>query len=474
MRETMTFNQLTQADTDYFIKILGAKHVLTEQADIEPHTEEPRKLYTKDSPCVLRPANTEQVSQILKHANTRKLAVIPQGGNTGLVGAQVPHTGDEIIISLSRLSGDIKVSAQTQSLTCGVGNTLTQVQLAALEAGLFFPLSLASEGSCQIGGNISSNAGGTGVLKYGNTRDLVLGLEVVMADGEVWNGLKNLRKDNTGYDLKHMFIGAEGTLGIVTQACLKLYAKPQNTATAFCAIQNPQEAVNLLSLAQKNCDNQVTAFEIIPQIGIDFVLKHGQDVRFPLESQAPWYILIELAHTDDALMNILEQAFEQELVSDAALAQNETQAKEFWKLRHILSEVQGLEGGSIKHDISVAVADIPAFLKQAALIVEATIPDARPVPFGHIGDGNLHYNVSQPVDMDKQKYLSKWYDVADKIHALVVKMNGSVSAEHGIGQMKYKDMREIKSPVELKMMRQIKTQFDPNNILNPYKTIPLD
>lgn len=470
----MTYNQLNDADVTFFQQLLGAKYVLTNTGDIEPHINEPRKLYKAESPCILRPANTQQVSKIMQYANERQLGIIPQGGNTGLVGAQVPKIGGEIILSLSRLSGDIKVSQQTQSLNCGVGNTLAQVQLAALDAGLFFPLSLASEGSCQIGGNIASNAGGTGVLKYGNMRDLVLGLEVVMADGQIWNGLKNLRKDNTGYDLKHLFIGSEGTLGVVTQACLKLYAKPQHNAIAFCAIQSPQDAVNLLSLAQKSSDNQVTAFEIIPQIGIDFVLKHGQDMRFPLESQSPWYILLELASPDDALMNILEAAFETELVSDAAIAQNETQAKDFWRMRHVLSEVQGIEGGSIKHDISVAVADIPAFLTKAEKIVEAVIPNARPIPFGHIGDGNLHYNVSQPVDMDRQKFLDQWYNLADKIHELVLSMNGSVSAEHGIGQMKFNDMRDIKSNVELTMMRQIKTQFDPKNILNPYKTIPLE
>ncbi|MBL1419195.1 MAG: FAD-binding oxidoreductase [Alphaproteobacteria bacterium] len=470
----MIYNHLDNNDIEFFTQLLGAKYVLTDKAKIEPHIEEPRKIYTGQSPCVLRPANTEQVSKIMTYANKRLLAIIPQGGNTGLVGAQVPKLGGEIILSLSRLSADIKVSKQTQSLTCGVGNTLAQVQLAALNSGLFFPLSLASEGSCQIGGNISSNAGGTGVLKYGNMRDLVLGLEVVMADGQIWNGLKNLRKDNTGYDLKHLFIGSEGTLGIVTQACLKLYAKPQHTAIAFCGIQNPQDAVNLLSLAQKNSDNQVTAFEIIPQIGIDFVMKHGQDMRFPLQSQAPWYILLELASQDEVMMNILEKAVEAELVSDAVVAQNETQAKDFWRLRHVLSEVQRLEGGSIKHDISVAVADIPEFLAKAEKIVKSVVPDARPVPFGHIGDGNLHYNISQPVDMDKQKFLNHWYDVADKVHDLVLSMNGSVSAEHGIGQMKFNDMRKIKSDIELTMMRQIKTQFDPKNILNPMKTIPLD
>lgn len=470
----MTYNQLNDADIEFFTELLGAKHVLSNKADIASYVEEPRKLYSMESPCVLRPADTQQVSKIMAYAYKRQLAVIPQGGNTGLVGAQVPKLGGEIILSLSRFSGDIKVSKQTQSLSCGVGNTLAQVQMAALEADLFFPLSLASEGSCQIGGNIASNAGGTGVLKYGNMRDLVLGLEVVMADGQIWNGLKVLRKDNTGYDLKHLFIGSEGTLGIITHANLKLYAKPQHTATAFCAIQSPDEAVNLLSLAQKNSDNQVTAFEIIPQIGIDFVLKHGQDMRFPLESQAPWYILLELAGGDDTLTDILEKAFEAELVSDAAIAQNETQAKDIWRLRHVLSEVQGIEGGSIKHDISVAVADIPQFLARAADIVQAVIPDARPVPFGHIGDGNLHYNVSQPINMKRQEFLDQWYNLADKIHALVLEFNGSVSAEHGIGQMKFNDMREIKSNIELTMMRQIKTQFDPKNILNPQKTIPLD
>ena len=469
----MTHNPLSNTNIEFFKTLLGKKYVLIEQGDIAPYIEETRKIYSAQSPCVLRPANTEQVSKIMQHAYAHNLAIVPQGGNTGLVGAQVPKTGSEIILSLSRLNGDIKISKLTQSLTCGAGNTLAQVQLAADQADLLFPLSLASEGSCQIGGNIASNAGGTGVLKYGNMRDLVLGLEVVMADGQIWDGLKVLRKDNTGYDLKHLFIGSEGTLGIVTQATLKLYAKPQNTSIAFCAINHPKDAVNLLSLVQKNSDNQVTAFEIIPQIGIDYVLKHGHDARFPLGDKSPWYILLELSADEDKLIEILEKAFEAEFVTDAAIAQNKSQANEFWYLRHMLSEVQSLEGGSINHDISVAVADIPEFLSKAAIIVEATIQNARPVPFGHIGDGTLHNNVSQPVGMDKQEFLDQWSKLADKVHALVLELNGSISAEHGIGQMKFGAMSKIKSPIELNMMRQIKQQFDPKNILNPSKTVPL-
>ncbi len=459
---------------EFFTNLLTQKHVLTTQDSTQPYTEEPRKKYHATTRCVLRPKNTEQVSKVMQYAHKHNLPIIPQGGNTGLVGGQVPKLGTEIILSLSRLSNTIEISKSNQSLTCGAGTTLQQVQQAADDENLFFPLSLASEGSCQIGGNIATNAGGTGVLKYGNMRDLVLGLEVVMANGEIWSGLKSLRKDNTGYDLKHLFIGSEGTLGIITKACLKLYAKPKNIATAFCAINSPQDAVDLLTLSQQNSNNQVITFEIIPQIGIDFVLKHGDNPRFPLTEKTPWYILLETTGSDEQLTNILEQAFEKSLIQDATIAQNKTQAKEFWYLRHMLSEVQSLEGGSIKHDISVPITDIPSFLIKAKKIVEATIPNARPVPFGHIGDGNLHYNISQPKDMDKQEFLSHWQTLADKIHALVLDFNGSISAEHGIGQMKYEDMKKIKSSLELALMQKIKQSLDPKNLLNPEKTVPLE
>ncbi len=469
----MTDKQLSQADINFFTALLGEKYVITNQSDVAPFTEEPRHLFKNTCPCVLKPQNTEQISKIMDYANKQKLAIVPQGGNTGLVGGQVPAHDNEIILSLSRLNGDIEVSKSTQSLSCSSGNTLLQIQQAAAEAGLYFPLSLGSEGSCQIGGNISTNAGGTGVLKYGNMRDLVLGLEVVLADGEIWNGLRTLRKNNTGYDLKHLFIGGEGTLGIITKATLKLFTKPNHITTAFCAIDCPQKAVDLLSMMQKLSNNQIHAFELISQVAIDLVAKHSQNSRFALDEKSPWYILLDMGTDINGLTDILEQAFNAELITNAAIAQNETQAKEFWYPRHIIPEMQTMEGGSIKHDISVPIANIPDFIKSGTAIVQAIVPNCRPVTFGHIGDGNLHYNVSQPVNMDKQEYLSYWAEMNAAVNQLVMSYDGSFSAEHGIGQLKVQTMSDYKSKIELKMMRQIKQQFDPNNILNPNKTVPL-
>jgi FAD/FMN-containing dehydrogenase len=453
--------------------LIGDRHVLSAADDMVPYLREWRDLFHGKAACVVRPGSTAEVSAIMKLAHETGTPVVPQGGNTGLVGGQIPlGEGREIILSLARMSALRAVDATGNTLTIEAGATLLDVQQEADKAGRLFPLSLASEGSCTIGGNLATNAGGTAVLAYGNSRDLCLGLEVVLADGRIWNGLNTLRKDNTGYDLKNLFIGAEGTLGIITAAVLKLFPKPRSKATAFVAVPHPEAALSLLNLARGMTGGLVTTFELMPRIGIDFVLKHGQGARDPLSQLSPWYVLVELfsqaeTGTDELMESVLAAAFEQELATDATLAASLDQALGLWKLRELLSEVQGREGGSIKQDISVPVADTPAFLARAIAAVEALIPGCRPVPFGHLGDGNIHFNISQPVGADKAAFLARWGDVDHVVHAILHEMHGSISAEHGIGRLKRDLLPGVKDPVALEMMRALKATLDPKGIMNP-------
>ena len=341
-----------------------------------------------------------------------------------------------------------------------------------MSAGRLFPLRIASEGSCRIGGNLSTNAGGLNVLAYGNARDLCLGLEVVLPDGRIWNGLRRLRKDNTGYDLKNLFIGAEGTLGVITAAVLKLYPKPRTHETAFIAVTSAQAAVDLLSLAKEMSGNRVVAFELLPRIAMDFTVKH-MGVSNPLAEFSPWYALSELADpTAGSFEAILEEAMARGLVTDATVAQSEAQRQALWAIRELMPESQKFEGGSIKHDVSVPVSRIPQFIVEATKAVENFMPQARVMSFGHMGDGNLHFNVSQPPGMDKKKYLDQWNEMNAVVFDVVLKFDGSISAEHGIGRLKKHHMAEIKSPVELQMMRDLKKLFDPGNIMNPGKVLP--
>jgi FAD/FMN-containing dehydrogenase len=358
------------------------------------------------------------------------------------------------------------------TMTVQAGATLKSVQVAADEAGRLFPLSLASEGSCRIGGNLSTNAGGLNVLAYGTARDLCLGLEVVLPDGRIWNGLRRLRKDNTGYDLKNLFIGAEGTLGIITAAVLKLFPKPRTYETAFIAVNSPQAAVDLLSLAKEMSGNRVVAFELLPRIAMDFTVKH-MGISNPLREFSPWYALSELADpAAGSFETILEEATARGMVTDATVAQSEAQRQALWAIRELMPESQKFEGGSIKHDVSVPVSRIPQFIIEATRAVENYMPQARVISFGHIGDGNLHFNVSQPLGMDKKKYLDLWNEMNAVVFDVVLKFNGSISAEHGIGRLKKHHMSEIKSPVELQMMHDLKNLFDPTNIMNPGKVLP--
>jgi len=454
-----------------FIAIVGAKNAITEPLDQAAYLKEWRDLWKGHTPVVLRPATTAEVSAILKLAHETGTKIVPQSGNTGLVGGQTP-LGDEVLLSLDRMNKIIAVDSADNSITVEAGCILQRVQEAAAAVDRLLPLSLASEGTCRIGGNLSTNAGGLNVLAYGPARDMCLGLEVVLADGRIWNGLKALRKDNTGYDLKDLFIGAEGTLGVITAAVLKLLPRPQRVDTAFCAVPNPAAAVALLSIAKSASGNRVVAFELMPEIGVGFAVKHLQAVN-PLAEASPWVVLLEFADAaPEALENCLESAMQQGLVTDGVVAQSEAQRRSFWNLREALSESQKFEGGSIKHDISVPVSKVPEFIEAATAAVLRFMPSARVCGFGHLGDGNLHFNVTQPVGMDKQAYLSQWREMNAVVYAEVLKRNGSVSAEHGIGRLKTEDMCDIKSPLELELMRGLKQLFDPKGILNPGRVLP--
>jgi FAD/FMN-containing dehydrogenase len=463
---------------DRFVTIVGRANAFTEAGEIAPYLIEDRGLYRGQAPLVLRPGSTEEVAAILKLAQETNTAVVPQGGNTGLVGAQTPYEdGRAIVLSLGRLNRIREVDAAGNTMTVEAGVILASAQEAAREADRLFPLSLGAEGTCQIGGNLSTNAGGTAVLAYGNTRDLVLGLEVVLADGRVWNGLRKLRKDNTGYDLKHLFVGAEGTLGVITAAVLKLFPYPRARETAFIGLADPRRALDLLNRMKAAAGPSLTSFELMPRIGIEFCLRHLAGARDPLSAPQEWYVLAEVSSGDapervrSLMEEVLGQAFEDGLVQDAALAESEAQAQEFWRMRTGLSEVQKPEGGSIKHDVSVPIAAVPDFLAQADAAVLAACPDARIVAFGHLGDGNIHYNVSQPVGADRAAFLARWDEVNSIVHEIVAAHGGSISAEHGIGRLKRHLMEEIKSPVELELMRGIKQLLDPKGILNPGKLL---
>jgi len=459
-------------------EIVGPEHALTDPDQQLPYLREWRDLYIGRTPLVLRPANTEQVSRILALCNEARVGVVPQAGNTGLVGGQVPfESGNEIVLSVSRLKQIREINPAAYSMTVEAGLTLAECRAAAERADRLFPLSLPSEGTCQIGGNLATNAGGVGVLAYGNARQLVLGLEVVLADGRIVPGLKALKKDNTGYDLKDLFIGSEGTLGVITAAVLKLFPRPAESATAMVALAEISHALDLFSLAQETAGRSVTAFEFIPRICIDFVLRNIPGTREPFPKTYPWYVLIEIsgAKADGQaareMEDVLGQAAERGLLLDAVLAGSLSQARDLWRLRESVSEAQKPEGGNIKHDVSVPIAKIAEFIERADRIVESICPGARPLPLGHFGDGNIHYNIAQPVDMGKERFLEFWEPITTAVHELVAEMGGSISAEHGIGRMKRKDLERYKSAVELELMRRIKAAFDPNGILNPGKLL---
>jgi FAD/FMN-containing dehydrogenase len=458
-------------DTLDRLKDLVGPHGFSDDPDeLAPHLTEWRNRFVGKTALLLKPANTDEVAAVVRICAENDIGIVPQGGNTGLVGGQIPRPdGEDLLLSLQRMHEIRVVDPIDNSMTVEAGCTLAVAQQAAAEANRLLPLSLAAEGTSQIGGNLSTNAGGVHVLRYGNARDSVLGVEVVMPDGNVWNGLRALRKDNTGYDLKHLFIGAEGTLGIITAAVLKLYPRPHQVETIFASVENPDKVLALLSLARDMTGDAVMAFEMMARFALDLVTRHIPGTSNPLSEPAPWYVLTELTVARDVAEAFLEAAMKQELILDAVMAGTAAQAHELWKLRESISESQKHEGGSIKHDISVPVSHIPAFVREGLAAAEHLIPGIRPVPFGHVGDGNLHFNFSQPVAMDKEAYLARWQDLNRVVHDIVHAHGGSISAEHGIGVLKREEIRRYKSPIELDLMRRIKQALDPKGIMNPGK-----
>ena len=458
--------------------VVGSEHALTDPDQQMPFLREMRDVYFGKSPLVLRPADVEQVAKCLALCNEARVAVVPQAGGTGLVGGQVPfERGDEIVLSIARLNRVRKVDAAGYNMTVEAGLTLAECQAEADKAGRFFPLSLPSEGSCRIGGNMGTNAGGVGVLAYGNTRQLILGIEAVLADGRIIPGLKALKKDNTGYDLRDLLIGSEGTLGIITAAVLKLFPRPAEKATAFVALPKLESALDLFTIAHDTALSNLTAFEFLSHAGLALLVRHFPVNRIPFGEVHPWYVLIEISgarpdgQAERELEALLTQAAEGGVITDAVIASSLSQAADFWRLREMMPEAQKPEGGSVKHDVSVPIARLPEFIARANAIVEQVCPGSRPVPFGHFGDGNIHYNITEPLGYGKQRF----HDIGPKInaavHDLVDELGGSISAEHGIGRQKRDELVRFKSATEMDLMRGIKRVFDPNGILNPGKVL---
>src|SRR4051794_1241621 len=457
-----------------FRSIVGDKYAVTDAADIAAYVTEERNLFHGHSPLILRPGSTAEVSAICKLATGNRIALVPQGGNTGLVGGQTPHHG-EVVVSMRRMDRIREVDTASNTMTCEAGVILQNAQQRAAEADRLFPLSLGAEGSCTIGGNLSTNAGGTTALAYGVAREMAIGLEVVLADGRILNGLSKLKKDNTGYDLRNLFIGAEGTLGIITAATLKLFPKPRAVETAFVGLKSPGDALKLLEISQDEAAGSLTSFELLADIAVDFSVRHGIDVRHPLPGKHPWYVLMELSSSrEDArgtLEAILARGMDDGIVDDAVIAASLSQRGAFWKLRDEMSAAQKPEGGSIKHDVSVPVAAVPDFIGEANAAVIKLIPGARPVPFGHLGDGNIHYNVSQPVGGNAADFLARWHEVNAVVFEIVMRMGGSISAEHGIGVLKRDELRDVKDKIAIELMRGIKAMLDPLGIMNPGKVL---
>jgi FAD/FMN-containing dehydrogenase len=463
---------------DALVRIVGEDYAIRDEAAMAPYLVEWRDRYRGKAALVLKPAETEEIAAILKLANEAKTAIVPQGGNTGLVGGQIPfETGHEVVVSLERLDRVRDIDLASNTMTVEAGLLLANAQQVAASAGRLFPLSLASEGSAQIGGVLATNAGGTAVLAYGSARNLALGLEVVLADGQVWNGLKSLRKDNSGYDLKDLMIGSEGTLGIITAAVLRLFPKVAEKVTCMAGLSALDTAPAIFARLLARAGPALTAFEVLPRIGIEFVLSHGSNVRDPFDSAYPWYVLFDLTSPREGeelarlAESVLGEGVKAGEIDSAVIASSLAQSEGLWRLRELMSEVQKHEGGSIKHDIAVPVASVPEFVAQANQLVKLLIPGARPVTFGHLGDGNIHYNVSQPPGMERAIFLNYWEALNAAVHEIVLDLGGSISAEHGIGRLKRDLLPHAKGPVEIELMRKIKAVFDPNFILNPGKLL---
>lgn len=465
------------------LRAVFSGRLLTDSADKAPYLLDWRKRYQGAALAVAQPDCTEDVAAVVRWCADKGVAIVPQGGNTGLSGGSVPEGADaavpSLVLSLKRMNAVRAIDTVNNTITVEAGCILQTVQEAALAAGRLFPLSLAAQGSCTVGGNLSTNAGGVQVLRYGNARELCLGLEVVTAQGDIWHGLRGLRKDNTGYDLRDLFVGSEGTLGVITAAVMKLHPLPAAKQVAWVALSSPEVAMQLLGLAQQRLGAGLTAFELVSDVCLSLVLKHFETSRSPLQAAAPWYVLLECSdfvsqtHCVDALQSLLELGFDQGLMSDAAVSDNETQFKALWALRENISEAQAAEGKNIKHDIAVPISSIAQFVQTTTAALVSAFPGIRMVVFGHLGDGNLHYNVSPALNADHDHFLKNQNKINLIVHDAVASYNGSVSAEHGLGVLRRDEAARYKPAVELAMMRAIKRALDPQSIMNPGKVIQM-
>ncbi len=457
---------------------IGAHFVITDPDELLSYLTDWRGRFTGAALAVLKPGSTAEVADIVRLCREHRVPIVPQGGNTGLVLGSVPdQKGDAIVLSLGRLNKIRQVDVLNNTITVDAGCILQNVQEAAAAAKRLFPLSLAAEGSCTVGGNLATNAGGTAVLRYGNSRELCLGLEVVTADGNIWDGLRGLRKDNTGYDLRDLYIGAEGTLGIITGAVLKLFAQPAAELTALAGMQSPQQALQLLSLAQQHCGATLTGFELMSDFCLELVQKHFPQMRRPLAAPSPHYALIQLSdnesaeHANTLLEQLVAAAMEADLIDDAVVATSIAQSQSIWALREHISLAQATEGKNIKHDVSLPISAIGEFISVTDALLQQASPGCRMVTFGHLGDGNLHYNVSPPEDMSDVAFIAQQDAINQVVHDSVHVFNGSISAEHGIGMLKREEILRYKSDVEMNLMRTIKKALDPLNLMNPGKVL---
>jgi FAD/FMN-containing dehydrogenase len=469
---------ISHTTLDRLRTIVGPDGFLESEADLAPYITDHRKLYRGSTPIVLRPNSTEQVAQILKLCNEANVAVVPSGGNTGYCGGATPsEDGSQVVVSLTRMRKIRQLDALNYTLTCEAGCILAEIQQAAEQAERFFPLSLGSEGSCQIGGNLSTNAGGTSVVRYGMARSLVLGLEVVLPDGRVLDSLRALRKDNTGYDLRNLFIGAEGTLGIITAATLKLFPQPKTVVTAIVALSSLEAAISLLATLRSASGDAIVTYEVMPRIVIDFELRYLNDITDPFDKRHDWYVLVEVqsARVDEALTDSIElslgNAIETGVIQDAVVAQSEAQRTAFWRIRERIPDGERQAGSSIKHDVSVPITDIPALVQEGSAAMLQFVPDGQVISFGHLGDGNLHFNLCLPDQYDRAAIDALTPQVNRAVHEIVAKYRGSIAAEHGIGKLKRDELAHYKSPVEMDVMRAIKHALDPKGLMNPGKVV---
>lgn len=464
--------------------IVGDKGLVIDDQGKHPYLTDWRENYLGSALAIVRPATTEEVAAVVKLCAAEKVAIVPQGGNTGMSGGGTPHEdGREIVLSLTRMNRILDIDRVGYTMTVEAGVVLKTIQETASDNDRLFPLSLGAEGSCTIGGNLSTNAGGVQVLHYGNARNLVMGLEVVLPNGDIWNGLRALKKDNTGYDLRDLYLGAEGTLGIITKAILKLWPKPKDHATSWSAVPSPQAAVELLSGAYAASEDNVTSCELMGRQGIDLVLQHIPGTAEPLSEKHDWYVLMEWSSTrprrdgDNAaslrekMETYLGEAMEKGLVLDAVVAQTEAQSRALWALRENHTEASKKEGPSIKHDISVAVSKIPPFVPEGLAAMTRALPGCRPLVFGHVGDGNLHFNCQAPAGWSKAQFAPYGEAISGAIYDLVTAYGGSISAEHGIGRIKVDELAHYRSRTELDVMRSLKRALDPQNLMNPGKVI---